>query len=428
MIIQKVAKYIEQQKLFGKEDKLLVALSGGADSVALLHILTTIEYNCEAAHCNFHLRGEESDRDETFVKHLCAKWNIPLHITHFQTTQYAAENKISVEMAARELRYQWFKELRVSVGAQYIATGHHQDDSVETVLINLIRGTGINGLLGIRPKNEDVVRPLLILNREEILHYLHTIGQDFVTDSTNLQDDFTRNKIRLNILPAMKEINPAVMENIVKTTNNLRETAVIYTEAVNDAVSKIKSENGISISALLKQSSPRTILFEVLHPLGFNSSQIEDVYNSLYSQSGKFFVSHTGARVIRDREELIIEETTPVKSEPPFTLHYNTMPYTANFIISKQKHIACFDTGKLETLSVRKWEKGDYFIPFGMKGKKLVSDFLTEKKFSLPQKENQWVLCSGEKIAWVIGERTDDRFRIDENTKEVTIITMETIN
>ena len=219
MIQNRVAQYIEKEKLFCLNDKVLVTLSGGADSVALLRLLLSMGYTCEAAHCNFHLRDKESDRDEAFVRRLCHESGVLLHIEHFDTIQYAAKKHISIEMAARELRYEWFETLRKQREASVIATAHHKDDSVETVLLNLIRGTGINGLLGIRPRNGNIVRPLLCLSREEIIAYLQYIDQDYVTDSTNLLDEYTRNKIRLNLLPLMKEINPSVKESIIRTTN-----------------------------------------------------------------------------------------------------------------------------------------------------------------------------------------------------------------
>ena len=223
MIQQRITQYIEKNHLFSSDSKILVALSGGADSVALLRILHTAGYHCEAAHCNFHLRGEESNRDESFVRQLCLKYNIRLHTADFNTTQYAAEKHISIEMAARELRYNWFEEIKNKYRADVIAVAHHQDDSIETMLLNLIRGTGITGLLGIRPRNGAIVRPLLCVNRKEIIQYLQNIEQDYVTDSTNLEDEYTRNKIRLNLLPLMEEINPSVKNSLVETSNYLND-------------------------------------------------------------------------------------------------------------------------------------------------------------------------------------------------------------
>ena len=232
---ERVAQYINQKRLFMPTDKVIIALSGGADSVALLCLLQTLGYNCEAAHCNFHLRGKESDRDEAFVCQLCAKRQVPLHIVHFNTVRTAEERHISIEMAARELRYEWFEEIRRKSGANVIAVAHHRDDSVETLLLNLIRGTGINGLRGIRPKNEHIVRPLLCLDRKEIINYLNRTGQDYVTDSTNLQDEYTRNKIRLNLLPMMQEINPSVKESIFNTAEHLSEVSIIYKKSIEEA-------------------------------------------------------------------------------------------------------------------------------------------------------------------------------------------------
>ena len=423
MIQNRVAQYIEKEKLFCLNDKVLVTLSGGADSVALLRLLLSMGYTCEAAHCNFHLRDKESDRDEAFVRRLCHESGVLLHIEHFDTTQYAAKKHISIEMAARELRYEWFETLRRPREASVIATAHHKDDSVETVLLNLIRGTGINGLLGIRPRNGNIVRPLLCLSREEIIAYLQYIDQDYVTDSTNLLDEYTRNKIRLNLLPLMKEINPSVKESIIRTTNYLNDAATLYNQSIGEARKRILTPEGIRIEALLQEPVPEAILFEVLHPLGFNTTQIDNIRQTLDGQPGKTFLGK-GWRVIKDRDLLLIEEdTTAEKSQPPFRLVMEEYDYTSEFIIPKDKNTACFDADKInKTWEIRKWKPGDVFIPFGMTGKKHVSDYLTDKKFSLSEKEKQWVLCFGEQIAWLIGERTDNRFKVNENTKRVIIV------
>ena len=422
MIQQRITQYIEKNHLFSSDSKILVALSGGADSVALLRILHTAGYHCEAAHCNFHLRGEESNRDESFVRQLCLKYNIRLHTTDFNTTQYAAEKHISIEMAARELRYNWFEEIKNKYRADVIAVAHHQDDSIETMLLNLIRGTGITGLLGIRPRNGAIVRPLLCVNRKEIIQYLQNIEQDYVTDSTNLEDEYTRNKIRLNLLPLMEEINPSVKNSLVETSNYLNDVATIYNKCIAKTKARIVTPEGIRISSLLKEAVPETILFETLHPLGFNSTQIKDIANSLHGQSGKQFASKEW-RVIKDREFLLLEEIrSEEKDIPPFQLIKEEKEYTSNFQIPREKGTACFDADKLnEEIYLRKWQIGDTFIPFGMKGKKKISDYLTDRKFSISQKERQWVLCCGERIAWLIGERIDNRFRIDETTKRVVI-------
>ena len=242
MIQQRVTKYIEKEHLFSPDDKILVALSGGADSVALLYILHTAGYHCEAAHCNFHLRGKESDRDELFVRQLCERMEIHLHTIDFNTTQYATEKHISIEMAARELRYQWFEKIRKECQADVVAVAHHQDDSIETILLNLIRGTGITGLLGIRPRNGTIVRPLLCINREEIIRYLQNIGQDYVTDSTNLTDQYTRNRIRHQIMPRMKELNPSVERTVSYTIHGLRRDADFLSQQAQEAYARCHAE------------------------------------------------------------------------------------------------------------------------------------------------------------------------------------------
>ena len=425
MIEQRVIRYIEKEQLFSQNSKILVALSGGADSVALLRILHSLGYECEAAHCNFHLRGKESDRDEMFVRQLCQQYNIPLHITDFDTTRYAEEKHISIEMAARELRYEWFEKKRIECHANRIAVAHHQDDSIETMLLNLIRGTGITGLLGIRPINGYIVRPLLCVSRKEIVCYLQSIGQEYVTDSTNLEDEYTRNKIRLHLLPLMQEINPDIKNSLITTGNHLNDVATIYNKSISEAKARVITSEGILISAILQEPSPETVLFEILHPLGFNPAQIKDIYHSLDGQSGKQFSSKEW-KVIKDRDFLLLEKIRPERKDTPsFQLIREESEYTTDFQIPHEKEVACFDADKLSgTITIRRYQAGDTFIPFGMKGKKKVSDYLTDRKFSISQKERQWVLCCNEQIAWLIGERTDNRFRIDENTRRVVIYRM----
>lgn len=348
-------------------DKILIALSGGADSVALLCLLQTLGYECEAAHCNFHLRGEESDRDEAFVRQLCTKRQVPLHTVHFDTLRTAEERHISIEMAARELRYEWFEKIRTKSNANVIAVAHHQDDSVETLLLNLIRGTGINGLRGIRPKNGHIVRPLLCLDRNEIINYLNRIGQDYVTDSTNLQDEYTRNKIRLNLLPMMQEINPSVKESILNTAEHLNEASAIYKKGIEEGIQRVRTAKGIHIGTLMHEPAPKTLLFEILYPLGFNATQVEDICRALEGQPGKVFTSGHW-RVVKDREYLLIE-TCQQATQPTLTMEEHIL--TPDFIIPRDKTVACFDADKLMLpLSLRLWQKGDDFIPFGMKGRK----------------------------------------------------------
>ena len=422
---KRIQHFIEENNLFALNGKVLVALSGGADSVALLRVLIDLGYTCECAHCNFHLRGEESDRDEQFVCSLCQEHQIPLHVKHFETESYAKEKQISIEMAARELRYAWFEELRKETKANVIAVAHHRDDSVETFLLNLIRGTGINGLKGIQVKNGNIVRPLLETSREDILNYLVFLNQDYVTDSTNFQDEYMRNKIRLNILPMMKEMNPSIMESIQDTAQKLADVANIYNqnrkEILEISIQENNKEYILPIQTILNDLAPLTLLHEWLGKYQFNSSQIKDIYQCLkQEQSGKQFISN-GWVLLRDREHLILRQKVETENAPKINIE--TFETDNDFVLIKDKHIACLDAEKVVLpLEVRKWKKGDKFIPYGMKGQKKVSDYLTDKKFSLFQKEKQYVVCSEGKIVWLIGERIDDRFKITDKTKRAIII------
>ena len=418
-----VQKYIEENHLIQPKDKVLVALSGGADSVALFRVLLSLGYSLECAHCNFHLRGEESDRDETFVRLLCDKYSIPLHVVHFDTEAYAKEKHLSIEMAARELRYDWFEKMRLEREAVSIAVAHHRDDSVETFLLNLIRGTGINGLKGIAAQNGTVIRPLLSESRENILNYLQVIGQDYVTDSTNLQDEYTRNKIRLNIIPLLKDLNPSIMESIQDTSQRLSEVASIYHQNREDIIQQVLVRISdelyrISIKDILEDIAPTSLVFEILWPLGFNSKQIKDIYRCLSSsQSGKRFLSKKW-EVVRDREDLLIHRIRTEEISPKLVV--TKIERTPCFIIPKDNYTAYLDADKIHLpLLLRKWQIGDKFIPFGMKGKKKVSDYMTDKKFNLIQKEEQWVVCHGEEIVWLVNERTDNRFRITDDAQRI---------
>lgn len=419
MLKQKVAQYIQNKQLFQETDKLLVALSGGADSVALLRVLLELGYPCEVAHCNFHLRGEESDRDERFVRDLCQRFNITLHVAHFQTEKISEEKHISIEMAARELRYEWFEKLRLETGAAYICVAHHRDDSVETFLLNLLRGAGIQGLRGIHPKNGHIVRPLLEVTREEITDYLQHLSQDYVTDSTNLQTEYLRNKVRLELLPLMQTINPAASDRIAQTANYLNDAFLYYERGIQEGKERVLTPEGISIAALKREPSPACLLHEILSPLGFNSAQEAEILQSLEAQSGKTFMAEK-YQVVKDRDMLLISRLeAPVEPH----LSYEEKLRTPEFVIPKDKHTACLDADKITApLTLRLTQTGDAFIPFGMKGRKLVSDYLTDRKYSLVQKQRQWVLCAGDDILWLVGERIDHRYRVTEQTRNLLLI------
>ncbi len=433
----KVKQFIEKHHLPANTAKVIAGISGGADSVALLHLLMKMGYECVAAHCNFHLRGDESNRDELFVRNLCREWNIPLEVIDFETEKIASDRKISIEMAARDLRYVWFEELRLKYNAETIAVAHHNDDAVETFLLNLIRGSGIRGLSGMKPKNGNIMRPLLCVNRKEVEEYLHLHRLAFVQDSTNSETLYTRNKIRLEVLPLLAQLNPSIKETILLTTGYLNDTAEVYfSEIGKQRKSLTRSEQGktlISINGVRKSPFAKTLLFELLNPFGFNSNVCNDVFDALDGLSGKQFFS-AEYRLIKDREELIIEkkgqhgaisiliESPEISISTPIPLRFDIVS-AKDLAIPKDKNTACFDADKIKfPISLRSWQQGDRFVPFGMKGSKKLSDYFSDHKFSLLQKEQTLVLCSGDKIIWLIGERSDNRFRVDETTTKVLVV------
>ena len=423
------------QKLLDRSELHLVGLSGGADSVALLLILRELGYRVEAAHCNFRLRGEESDRDENFVKELCAKLKAPLHLIHFDTKSYAEQHQVSIEMAARDLRYGYFRELCKDISAADVCIAHHRDDAVETLLMNLLRGAGIHGLTGIRPKIDFVRRPLLCITRQEIVDYLDSIGQPYVTDSTNLEADVLRNKVRLRVLPLLEEIAPGAAANIDKTANYLREAEKVFqTEMRREQGAYLNADgNSVEIELLQQLPSPSSFLHEWLMPLGFNSTQTEQMLGCL-SDTGCEFSSATHTLVV-DRKQLVVEPIAqPMKSvKMPECGIYRYDESTAykleiadDIEISKSADVATLDADKVKfPLTLRPVGTGERFVPFGMKGSKLVSDYLTDLKFSILEKRRQLVMVDASgAVIWLVGRRTDNRFRIDNDTKRTLRITI----
>ena len=306
MILNSVRQQIKQQQLLQAGDKVIVGFSGGADSVALLHMLHALGYDCTAAHCNFQLRGEASNEDARFAEKWCADRNITFRTITFNTEQYAREQKISIEMAARNLRYNWFEQLRQELQADAIAVAHHRDDSVETVLLNLSRGTGISGLRGILPRNGRVVRPLLSISRQQVEDYLAEQKMDYRTDHTNLEPIYRRNHLRLTVLPELQKVNPSVHEAIARTADNLAATEKVYRHAINLSIDRVVTDNRADITKLKQEISPAALLYEWLTPKGFSASTIDDVAQALDGESGRQFLSDTH-RLIKDREQLILE-------------------------------------------------------------------------------------------------------------------------
>ena len=431
-MIKKVQKFICDKNLFFKKNKLLLAISGGADSICLLYILTKLGYDIELAHCNFNLRGVESDKDASFVEGLASEFSLKYHFKSFATQNYANKHKVSIQMAARELRYNWFKELIKFNHLDFIITAHNQDDNVETFLINLLRGTGIKGLCGIAPKQGNIIRPFLQISKSEVLNYLEKNGIKYREDSSNLDVKYLRNKVRHQLIPLLKEFNPIVQQKISEEIFVLDGVNNIFNQRIDSIKKKllIKKDNRykINISALLKLERLDIILFEILKPFGF--FEVNQIISAMSSQSGKVFFSNKYQLII-DREYLIIfllsiNQTDEIdiiktKEEINHPLHLK-FSISNDCTFDNNKDIARLDFNKLSfPLKLRKWKFGDKFMPLGMRKFKKVSDFFIDEKYSIFDKKNQWILFSNNEVVWIIGRRIDDRYKIETKTKKVYI-------
>lgn len=434
-MLERFKNFIEERGLFSRTDKVVLAVSGGVDSIVMCDLFHKASFSFAIAHCNFQLRKQESDGDEQFVKNLAIFYNVPFFVNRFDTDKYAQKKNISVQMAARDLRYHWFKELIEKHSIPHLATAHHQDDVAETFFINLIRGSGISGLHGISEKRDYIIRPLLFASKDEISEYAKKRDLKYREDSSNLCDKYTRNKIRHHVIPIFKEINPNALNSIISTIERLKEVESVFKETIDIAKKKLvlydKNQTKISIVELKKLQPIHTYIFELLKEFGFNASTINSIESSLDSESGKVFYSPTH-KLIKDRNQLIITNyqlpTTNwelsikdniTEIEDPIPLKFE-LAHNTNFIIPKSNCIACLDYDSLKfPLTLRRWKQGDSFNPLGMKGKKKLSDFFIDKKISLADKENTWVLCSADAIVWVVGYRIDEGFKVKEGTKQI---------
>ena len=434
------------KKAVDKEKKYIVALSGGADSVCLLLKMLDEGRHVEAAHCNFHLRGAESDRDESFVVSLCSRLGVTLHRAHFDTREYASLHKVSIEMAARTLRYDYFEKLRRDIGAEAILVAHHRDDNVETVLMNMVRGTGIRGVAGIRPRNGHILRPLLDMSRSDIEAYLRERGETYVTDSTNLEDEATRNKFRLNVVPLLRTINPRASENIHSTSKHLAEAERIVEWAVSMAREEIITSQGddliIDVPRLEAFVSPEYLLNDICRDYGFSTSQIADMSEAIREHHvGAVFSSATHiAAVANINNQLCIQISKNIPDQSEYKLPeegiYNLSStlkviiksevIADDFVISKSADCATLDYRKVVfPLTLRTIREGDRFTPFGMKGSKLVSDYLTDIKCSVIDKRRQQVVVDATgTIVWLVGRRTSDKCRIDATSTTALVISL----
>ena len=451
-------RFASVHELFVYGGKYIVALSGGADSVSLLFVLKHLEHELgigvEAAHCNFHLRGAESVRDEEFCKQLCDRLSVPLHLIHFDTQAYADLHRVSIEMAARDLRYGYFENLRRDIEAQDICVAHHRDDSVETVLLNLVRGTGLRGLRGIQPRNGNIIRPLLSLSREDIVQYLDALGESYVTDSTNLHNDVKRNKIRLDVMPLLRELNPSVSQSIFESSLRVGEALKVFDEAMKRSIADVTATSPshhltispphplvISVERLKQQPSPEYTLHEILSSYGFTSAQIELIYGSLDTCSAGKIIASDSHELAFDRGSLLVQPRTNVADSARSMRIPETGTYVFSdslkikvaaedcgddYVPSRAADCVCLDASDIKfPLTLRHIEQGDRFVPFGMNGMKLVSDYLTDRKKNVFEKRAQLVVTDAQqRIVWLVGERTDNRFRISKETSKALRLTL----
>ena len=453
-LLDKFKAHIKQQNLFQSKDKLLLAVSGGVDSVVLCELCKQASYDFTIVHCNFQLRGQESERDENFVRELGKKYNVEVLVKKFDTEKYAEENKLSIQVAARELRYTWFKQLLTKEKSDsnseipnsqflipnYLLTAHHANDNIETLLMNFFKGTGINGLHGILPKQGNIIRPLLFAKKEQLSEFALTNNLSFVEDSSNASDKYTRNYFRNQLIPDMQKVFPQVEDNLLNNIDRFREIEKLYQQSVNLHRKKLLEQKGkeihIPVLKLLKTTPLHTVVYEIIKDYGFTAHQTDEVIALLKSETGKYIQSATH-RILKNRNWLIIAPNENVEAE--------------TILIEENNKLVEFQQGKLnlEVLSttihkpqttslvaqlnaadikfpllLRKWKPGDYFYPLGMQKKKKLNRFFIDQKLSLTQKEKAWVIEMDKKIIWVVGLRIDDRFKITGQTKTVLQLTL----
>ncbi|SDE19359.1 tRNA(Ile)-lysidine synthase [Mucilaginibacter pineti] len=429
--------FIEQNALFTGDSNILAAVSGGMDSVLMAHLLKAAGYNFAIAHCNFQLRADEALRDQEFCNSLANQLRVPFHTINFDTKAYAADKKISIQMAARELRYQWFDTLSRQAGYQHIALAHHQNDTIETILLNLTRGTGIAGLHGILPVNGKLVRPMLFLKREEITAIVEQEKISYVEDSSNASAKYARNKIRLEVVPRLKELNPSLentFENTLKHFRDLEQLLENHLTELRRTILKQGIDDSYFLIEDIKKLNPAgLLLFKLLQPYGFNETAVEDVLSVLDKHSGRIFES-AGYLLVLDRDRLILKKRTIGGqqsisiNETDHEVHYdgyklNLLHDDSALIIKDNPMATSIDAALLVyPLTLRAWQEGDYFYPLGMKGKKKLSDYFINQKVPLHQKDEIPILVNGnDEVMWVAGYRADERYKVNNNTKKVTI-------
>lgn len=437
-LFEKFIAFIKKENLFQPKDKLLLAVSGGVDSVVLCNLCKQAGYDFVITHCNFRLRGEESERDEQFVEGLAEIYHVPFFVKSFNTIDIAATTKKSIEETARDLRYKWFEEIRIENDFNYIVAAHHADDNIETVLMNFFRGTGIKGLRGILPKQGKIIRPLLFARRSELEAFTSNNNLSFVTDYTNAENKYTRNYFRNTILPLLSETFPEAKENILKNIQRFTETEILYRQSIDWHIKKLVEPKGnevhIPVLKLLKAKPLVTVLYEICKEYGFTAHQVEKIIALLKSETGKYIQSATH-RIIKNRNWLIITLVDTAMAQ-----HILIEEKDKKIILKEgQIQIEKQDAGKVQLVTdrsiamldeaeitfpllLRNWKQGDYFYPLGMQKKKKINRFLTDQKLSLVEKENTWILEMNKRIIWIVGMRIDDRFKVTPATKKIVKI------
>lgn len=428
-MLTKFQHHIEQNFPQLKDKKLLLAVSGGIDSMVLLDLFYKLRFEICVVHCNFQLRGKESDADEMLVRETCQDKYIPYFIESFDTLEFAKKNKLSIQLAARKLRYDWFQEL-LSLGFDYVLTAHHLNDNVETFLINYTRGTGLEGLTGIPAKNGSIIRPLLPFSRDEIENYAKENIIQWREDSSNASDKYFRNKLRHNIVPTLKELNTGFLDSFQNTLHHLQQAESLVNDASKLVFEKVVKEKGnqleIHLKPLLEFQNYKAYLFQWLKSYGF--SAWNDIYDLVNAQSGKQVFSETHV-LLKDREKLILSERNSINKSEVFIIESIESKVNiplklifSRFSGGKNMNANCIFVDEVKIkfpLTIRKWQEGDYFYPAGMNGKKKLSKYFKDEKYSLLDKENQWLLCSEDQIIWVIGKRADQRFIATERTQQI---------
>ncbi len=427
--------FINTNKLFKPRNTILLTVSGGKDSVLMANLFTECGYNFAIAHCNFNLRGDESLRDESFVKDLAERFNVPFYLKSFDTKGFALEKKISIQMAARELRYDFFRALQIRESFDKIAVAHHQNDAIETLLINLIRGTGIAGLHGIKNYRDEIIRPLLCFTADEIDAIVKENDIKYVEDSSNASNRYMRNKLRLDIIPQLQQLNPSLAQTFKHNIAYFSQLEELLAERIADLRSRfVEEKNGIvkiKINDILSLNPQQLLLFELLKPYGFNATQVDNLISCLNGDSGKQFFSDTNVLNL-DRDSLEISAL-----QQPETLAEKFIPSVGNYVFNSHQlslrevldypqfltdpNNIYVEAEKLSfPLKLRYWQQGDVFKPFGMKGFKKLSDYFINQKISLQQKTQIPILVNGnDEIIWICGFRSDERYKVDLKSKKI---------